>query len=167
MANQVQATVSRLRARFVGLEVREQRALLALGVFFGSLFLVYGLWFPANGFFEARKDARDRQFELLQYMRSTEQEARMLGGGAPQQVGGQDLLTQISRTASQAGITPSRLQPEGDSGVSVFFDGVPFNELMRWLQTQTEAGVSVRQMTVDREEQAGLVKARVVLRGAG
>ena len=89
----------------------------------------------------------------------------MLGDRTPRLIGGQDLLTQISRTASQAGITPSRLQPEGDSGVSVFFDSVAFNDLMRWLQSQTEAGVSVRQMTVDREERTGIVKARVVLRG--
>lgn len=165
MASVVQDNIGKLRARYSALEQREQVALTSLAVFFTGLFIVFGVWFPANDFFEARRADRDRQFELLQYMRSTEQEARTLGDQSPRVGGGQDLLTQISRTAAQAGITPSRLQPEGDSGVSVFFDGVAFNDLMRWLQTQTEAGVSIRQMSVDREESAGMVKARIVLRG--
>lgn len=164
MANALKDNINRLRIRYFGLERRDRLALTALVVFVGGLVLVYGIWIPTNEFVDSRRADRDRQFELLQYMRSTEQEARTLGAGAPPLPSGQDLLTQVSRSAQQLGVSPNRLQPEGANGVSVWFDNVPFNDLVVWLEQQTDQGVTVRQLSVDRQEEPGLVDARVVLR---
>ncbi|MDZ7686476.1 MAG: type II secretion system protein M [Gammaproteobacteria bacterium] len=164
MARTFKDNIDRLRTRYLGLERRDRLALTALIVFVGGLVLVYGIWIPANEFVDSRKSDRDRQFELLQYMRSTEQEARTLGVNAPPLPSGQDLLTRVSRSAQQFGVSPNRLQPEGSNGVSVWFDGVPFNDLVVWLQEQTNQGVTVRQLSVDRQEEPGLVNARIVLR---
>ena len=164
MANSLNTSIAKLKSRYASLEQREQTSLAVLAVFVAGLFLVYGIWYPANDFYRSNLDDRDRQFELLQYMRSTEQEARTLGDASASLPGGQDLLTLVSRTASQYGITPNRLQPEGN-GVSVWFDDVPFNDFARWLQAQSDAGVSIQQARIDRQEEAGLVSARILLRG--
>ncbi len=154
------------KVRFAALEPRERLAVSGLGVFFAGLFFVYGLWLPANHYYEDQLEDRDRQFELLQYMRSTEQEARTLGVDAGRLPSGQDLLTEVSKSAQNFQIKPNRLQPEGDSGVSVWFDEVSFNDLISWLQAQSEQGIKIRQLSIDRQDVSGLVDARVVLRGA-
>ncbi len=158
------AALELARSRFKGLEPRDRVALTALVTFFGALLLYFGVWAPANSFFEERQANRDQQLRLIQYMRSTEQEVRALvaEGGSAQ--GGQNLLTEVSRSAQQYGISPNRLQPEGSDGVSVWFDGVAFNELIRWLEAQSRQGVAVRQLSIDRNELSGTVNARVVLR---
>ncbi|XOV88667.1 MAG: type II secretion system protein GspM [Pseudomonadota bacterium] len=152
------------RSRFKALEPRDRVALLSLGVFFGLLLLYFGVWVPANTFFAERQANRDQQLRLVQYMRSTEQEARAAAAEGGNTVNGQNLLTEVSRSAQQFGISPNRLQPEGSDGVSVWFDGVAFNDLIRWLEAQSRQGVAVRQLSIDRNAVSGTVNARIVLR---
>jgi general secretion pathway protein M len=101
---------------------------------------------------------------MLQGMRETEKDARASSGNATTAPTGQSLLSQVSRTAQQFGIKPNRLQPEGNDAVSVWFDEVSFNDLIKWLDSQSQSGMSVRQISIDREELPGRVNARIVLR---
>ena len=152
-------------SRYQSLEKRDRLALNALSTFFGLLFLVYGIWVPANDFHEARRADRDRQLNLVQYMRASEKEARAMSKSTTKgSAAGQTLLTQVSRTAQTYGIPPNRLQPEGSDGVSVWFDGVAFNELAQWMQAQANDGIMVRQISIDRHDEPGKVNARIVLR---
>ncbi|MEX2327090.1 MAG: type II secretion system protein GspM, partial [Pseudomonadales bacterium] len=77
---------------------------------------------------------------------------------------GQSLLSEVSRSALEFNINPNRLQPEGTGGVSVWFDGVVFDDLMLWLQEQSAQGIYVQQVSIDRQAAAGKVNARIVLR---
>jgi general secretion pathway protein M len=156
--------LAQARSRYSALERRDRLALNGLFAFFAVLVVYYGLWSPANNFLEAKREARDYQLSLLQYMRESEREARSLKTTAPPAVSGQALLTQVSRTAQQFSINPNRLQPEGAEGVSVWFDAVAFNDLVRWLESLSQQGVSVRQISIDRQADPGKVNARVVLR---
>lgn len=164
MAQSGPALIRQGQARFRALDRRDQLALISLGGFLAVLIFVFGIWIPANDFRESQASARDRQFELVQYMRSTEQEARTLGDGSARAPSGQNLLTQISRSARQYNISPNRLQPEGE-GVSVSFEDVAFDSLIQWLQAQSEEGIRVRQLSVAREDAPGLVNARILLEG--
>ena len=158
---QIRNFVSRYRA----LERRDQLALIGLGIFLSLLFLYYGVWDPANSFFEARETKRDRELSLVKYMKASEGQAiAVRGGSVARSVSGQSLLTQVNRTTQQFNIKPNRLQPEGSEGVSVWFDDVVFNDLIRWLEMQSQQGVIVRQISIDRQPEAGKVNARVVLR---
>jgi len=61
------------------------------------------------------------------------------------------------------GITPNRMQPEGDS-VSLWFEQVAFAELMTLTDAlRREQSVGLDQMVVDRTEDPGKVRARLVL----
>ena len=76
---------------------------------------------------------------------------------------GQSLLSQISSSTQGFQIKPNRLQPEGSDGVSVWFDDVNFNNLVRWLEAQAQQGITVRQISIDRDDLPGTVSARVIL----
>jgi len=156
--------IESLRARYRSLEPRDRLALLALSAFFGVLLFYFLLWQPLHKFRASSKDNFDKQTELLQAMRGSEKEARASIGKSVSTPTGQSLLTQVSRTAQQFGIKPNRLQPEGGDAVSVWFDEVNFNDLIKWLDSQSQSGMSVRQISIDREELPGKVNARIVLR---
>lgn len=164
MANRISRNIEVLKRRFLELERRDRISLTGLGAFLSVLVLYYGIWNPANEFVESRRAERDRQLALIQYMRSSEQEARAASIAVSKSPSGQSLLTQVSRSAQQYNINPNRLQPEGD-GVSVWFDAVAFNDLIRWLEAQSKQGVVIRQVAIDREDSPGIVNARIVLRG--
>lgn len=154
-----------LRQRYESIEPREQLAVKGLAGFFLALFVYFGMFEPANSFYEDRLSDFERNQSLLQYMKSTEAEARSAQTGNPS-IGGQNLMSDISNSARRFGINPNRLQPEGEDGVSVWFDGVSFALLLDWMASVTQQGVSVRQISIDRDDdQPGVVNVRIILRG--
>jgi type II secretory pathway component PulM len=158
--------VRRLMDAYRGLEKREQWALKGLAGFFGLLILYQMVWSTAYSYRENARQSRDRTHDLIQYMWATEVDARKADKGPAGGPSGQSLLTETSRSAQRFGIKPNRLQPEGDDGVSVWFDGVPFNQLMSWLGDLEKRGTAaVRQISIDRQELSGRVNARIVLKG--
>ncbi len=157
--------IAKLLDRYAQLEQRDKIALISLGLFFCVLFIYFGLLSPVHQFRDDSMAARDRHLELIQFMRSSEKEARSARTGSKAVATGQSLLTQISRIAQQVGIKPNRLQPEGSDAVSVWFDSVAFNDLVKMLkQVQLQQGIVVQQISIDREDQPGMVRARIVLR---
>ena len=61
-------------------------------------------------------------------------------------------------------MTPNRLQPEGESSVSLWFEAVAFSALVQLLdRLDREQGIGVDQMVIDRTEVSGAVRARLVL----
>jgi len=134
-----------------------------LSAFVAGLVLYFGVWDPAIRFRDARLAERDRNVEMITYMRQTEAKARSVRNQRPR-TSGQPLLSTISQIAQQNTLTPSRLQPEGEQGVSAWFDAVPFNTLIRFLEMlEFREGIIIRQITVDREDDPGVVRARIVL----
>lgn len=157
--------IDKLRGRYRQLEKRERSALNSLASFFVFLFLYFLIWNPVNRYHENSEVERDRQLNLIQFMRASEKEARASSSEGNRVHTGQSLLTVVSRTAQQMGIKPNRLQPEGSDAVSVWFNGVAFDDLMRLLkQIHARQGIGVQQISIDREEQPGMVRARIVLR---
>ncbi len=160
--NKMLATV---QSRFLDLEKREQNALIGLAAFFVVLIFYLGIWTPLNTFVDDSRQDRNRHLELLQYLKSTEAEAKAsTGTQARNTMSGQAMLTQVSRTAQSVGINPSRMQPEGADAVSVWFDNVAFTRLMLWLERLEGRGIVVRQVTIDRQDNPGQVSSRLVLR---
>lgn len=158
-----QPYVKNMTNRYLALERRDQTALIGLGIFVGALILYYGMWVPANEFFQSHQLQRDQELSLIKYMRASEDRARASRASAGQSVSGQALLTQISRTAQKFQINPNRLQPQGSGGVSVWFDGVPFDKLILWLEQESQKGIIIRDVSIDRSSDPGKVRARVVL----
>ena len=159
--------LTELYMRFKKLEAREQLAIWVLGVCLLLVTLYLGVWSPANRYASDGRLGHDTSLALLLHLHATEQEARVVAGReSGQRMTGQDLLTAVSRTAQTLGVVPRRIQPEGSESVSVWLDSIAFSQLMSWLEyLQAQQGIIVRQITIDRREQPGLISARLVLQG--
>jgi len=153
-----------LRDRYEHLERQEQFAVKALGIFFAGLFLYFGMLQPAHDFYADRLNDFVRNQSLLQYMKATEAQARASVSGESG-ITGQNLMSDVSNSARRFGINPNRLQPEGEDGVSVWFDGVSFGLLLDWMSNVSSQGASIRQISIDRDDASGIVNARIILRG--
>ena len=73
-------------------------------------------------------------------------------------------------TARAGGLGPAlkRIEPEGGDGVRVWLDGVAFDDLVKWLGTlSTSHGVDVVSASLERDEAAGRVNARLTLQAQG
>jgi general secretion pathway protein M len=158
-------TYRKLVREYGKLEARDRLSVQVLAGFFMVLFVVYGVWQPAADYAANAEISRDKNRDLLQYMNSTQAQARAsVKTMVPGTQTGRSLITLVSATAQQVGIKPNKLQPEGTDEVSVWFESVPFNNLVTWLESlQRREGVYVRQISVDRQEQSGIVNARLVL----
>ena len=155
--------ILQLVARYNGLPPRDRGALQLLVVFVVGLLFYLLVWAPVNNFYASSMAQRERQLSLIQYLHATEAQARALGSGKASALAGQSLLSQISSSTQGFQIKPNRLQPEGSDGVSVWFDDVNFNNLVRWLEAQAQQGITVRQISIDRDDLPGTVSARVIL----
>lgn len=150
--------------RFKQLKANEQRMLLFLAAFLAALGVYSLLWAPITDFQKDQLAERERQLELLTMMQQTEIQARNAVANVNTGAFDPNLLAVVTKATTAQGISPNRLQPEGDLSVSLWFDQVVFSELMQLIydlkQTQ---GIDVAQMVVDRTETAGKVRARLVL----
>ena len=162
----MRALISQIRQRIQELERKEKLAILALSVFFALLTFFLVVWFPIYEYREKQRDSYERSLDLLLYLRSTEEEARAVSiSEGARRMSGQTLLTKVTRTAKTAGIQPSRLQPEGNDTVSIWFDSVSYRELMLFLERlQSREAIYIIQLSIDKGTQSGKISSRVTVR---
>ena len=155
-----------IKTRFAELEKRERTALFSLAGFLIVVIFYIAVWSPIQSFVIDSQLDYNRHLKLLGYFKSTESEAKAASGDSSEKTAdGRSLLTTVSRMAQSVSVSPSRMQPEGGDAVSVWFDSVTFSQLMLLLERlESGKGIVVRQISIDRRDQPGLVSARVVLR---
>lgn len=163
---QLQTRSTALRERYAALQPREQQILLvgAVVVVFALAYLV--IWEPAatarQQAAQSLTDARDTavRIERLQAVAGNPEHKTTLAGV------NQSLLATVDQAskASRIGAPPSRLQPDGDSRVRVWFENVPFNAVVDWLHTlQTRYGINVENAEFTRKDKPGQVDVRLSL----
>lgn len=107
--------------------------------------------------------------QTLAWMKSAAKEIKQLGGGsstADRPKGKKFILSMVDRSAKKAGLgsVMKRVQPEGESGVRVWFENASFDELIKWLSViESKNGLSVNEINIEQTEAAGLVNVRVFL----
>lgn len=156
-----------LKANFASwwgnLEYREQ-LLLAIA----SLLLVVSV-----GYFLIWQPIQSEKVLLSQDIESTESLLTRLNAIAPgqaskqtTQIKGQNLslLAVVDKTVKAAGMGDSvkRIQPEGDAAAKIWLEQADFNKLLRWInQLNTQYGVDVSEITINREDTPGQIRARL------
>ena len=159
------ALILQIRQRIQELERKEKLAILALSVFLALLTFFLVIWIPIYEYKEKQRDSYEKSLDLLLYLQSTEEEARSVKVEGSKRMSGQTLLTKVTRTAKTAGIQPSRLQPEGNDSVSIWFDSVSYRELMLFLERlQSREAIYVIQLSIDKGNQSGKISSRVTVR---
>lgn len=162
---QLQARSAALRERYAALQPREQQILLVGAVVVVLAIGYLAIWEPAVTARQhatlALADTRDTavRIERLQASTGSHTQKTIVGTN-------QSLLATVDQAskASSIGTPPSRLQPDGDTRVRVWFENVPFNAMVEWLHTlQTRYGIRVENAEFTRKDKPGQVDVRLSL----
>jgi len=152
--------VASIKAWWQGLNLREQRLVLAMGSAF-SIFLLYSfIWQPLNeNVASTTKSLASRQ-ALLTWV--TDNTARYQGikstSGNPKSSG--SLSSIVNRTANQQQLTITRMQPQ-DEALQVWIDSAPFTQLLFWLeQLANNEGLQVQAIDLTQGDNSGEVRVR-------
>ena len=155
-------------AAWDGLSAQERKLVTALAAVIGAFLLYLILWAPMQRELTRLRASVPQDRAKLIVMRAQAVQAQQLRAKAPAGTRGGGLLSTIEQSAGTRGLRQSvaRIEPEGQTGARVFFDEVSFNELVAWLADLQAQGIRVESATVQRRPAAGIVNARVLLRGA-
>lgn len=157
-----------LLARYRELLPREQ-LIVAIGLVVVGILLIYSLlWAPFSLARSRQATALAAERDMAQRLETIAgvvQRARSQGIGAIQGQG-QSLLTLVDTAARepQLGKTPSRMQPEGEKEVKVWFEDVGFDALSRWIASlESRYGVAVVNAEFEKRSTPGVVNARLTV----
>jgi len=154
---------------FLSLTQRErtmvQVAASVVVIFIFYLFVVQ----PISTNYKKNKKNVAEATQTLEWMHAAAREVKQLRGGRllPEQPQGrQFILSMVDSSVRKAGLAGvmKRVQPEGDSGVRVWFEDAAFDELIKWLATiESKHGLLVNEINIEKTESTGLVNVRVFL----
>ena len=137
------------------------------------LALVYvAAWSPLSSSVIRLQQSVEEQQTLLQWMKQSAVEVNRLRGGAGG-VGAGDrrsLLAVVDQTSKQSQLGPAvkRIEPDGQELVRVSLEQASFDDLVTWLgNLQRSFGVSVADVSIDRQADRGRVNVRLTLKRSG
>lgn len=143
----------------------DQRALGALILFLGGLFLVYGLFMPAKHFFDGARARAEESRQLVQWIES---QRPVLEGLEPPSSAAQisgTLLQRVTAAAEQHRITIKRFEPEGEGRIRLWIERARYQDLQPWLNGLIQQRFSIRTLNLDALPEEGMISARLTLEG--
>lgn len=162
--------IQKLTARYDQLSRRDQQAVMVLGLAVLLAVLYLAIWKPAADFRERATASRDNAIALVAWMASNEEslqrlaEDRRRGRTAAAPEDGRQLMSLVTGSARQAGLSLQRFEPSGDNAMRVWIEDAPFNQVARWLEElATGHGITIDQASVDRAGNPGQVGVRLTL----
>ncbi|SFM25935.1 type II secretion system protein GspM [Marinobacter zhejiangensis] len=163
--------VGKLIAQYDHLPKRDQQALTVLLVALVIAVIYFAIWRPATEFHAAAEASRENAEELLAWMSANRQGIQSLAqssargtGNNSQITDGRALMSTVTRSAGESGLSLNRFEPSGDSAIRVWLEDVPFQSVASWIERlNDEFGVVVEQASFDRQDSPGIVTARLTL----
>ncbi len=147
---------------------RDRMALKILAITLVLLILFFAVWQPALAYMKDQESMLDQRVALLKLVRenSAVLAAMSKAGGNAQQptLSSQQLVSSVTNMAQRQGVALKRFEPSGESELKVWVDDVAFDKVVTWLaELKARLGVRVEQISVEKQEQPGLVSARLTL----
>ena len=160
-----------MKAWWFGLQVSERRTLSLGGVSLILIVIYFGGWAPLQDDILSLEKQVQEQQAVKRWMQQSATEVEQLRGSGSSQTrhDGRSLLAIVDQTAknSRLGSNLKRLEPEGSGVVKVWLEQVSFDDMMAWLLSlETQQGLIVSTITIDRQESSGHVNARMTLKGS-
>ncbi|MEO5330613.1 MAG: type II secretion system protein M [Magnetococcus sp. YQC-5] len=153
-----------------GLAPRERWVLLGGTILLVVLMVVFLVVMPGLEWLENQSRVVKEKSATLEWMKQSALEVgslkKLAGSVTPVTTTGESLLALADRTAKVRGLGGAlqRVEPEGEGRVRLWFEKVAFEKLMEWMAELLERHAArADTITIDREEEPGLVRARVVL----
>jgi general secretion pathway protein M len=168
LRERVLAELAPVRARFEALQKREQ-LMVAAAALVVALALVYlVIWEPVVLLREHRAGDLEAARDIAQQLERLGAQARLAHPPGPGAAGGAgvSLLSAVDQSTKDGTLAkaPARLQPDGENQVRIWFEDVPFDSLLRWMDgLQARYGVRIDNAAIERRPAAGIVNARLAL----
>lgn len=166
LRDQLAATplAQKLWARYETAAPREQLVMRTLGGVLLLLAILVLVILPLHRFNAGAIGDYRAQQETLAWMQANR---NAVGSGEVKaRAAGDSLLTLANQSARNFGITFKRYEPNGDKGLNLWLEQVPFNQVVRWLDAlERDHGIVPVEFTASRRTEAGMVDVRVNLQG--
>lgn len=142
-----------------------ERWIVIGGLIFCGFYLFYVLIYsPLNSAIHGKTLQLQDKKDTLVWMQQVKSQYK------PQQplqsLGSGQLLTVLAEQLNTAAFKhfPYRLQQVGKGDIQLLFERVPYNTLVEWLWSFSKKyAITLQQLTIERVETSGLVKAMVIL----
>lgn len=160
------SAITQGRERFLALQVRERWMLgvCSLVVLVTLIYLV--VWEPITNAHSNRTLALEASRALAVRLEQAASQVGQVRHVQPRGTRGGSLMAAVDLASKQSGLGkgPSRIQPEGDREVRVWFEDVSFDLLVSWLSSlQTRDGIGVQTFEVEPQASPGRVNVRLSL----
>ena len=148
---------------------REKMILGVAGILLIALMYYSIIYSPLRDSVALKQQRLANEISLASWLVSVVPEVQRLQGskGENSSQSSGSLLSDVDQTSKAAGLgkAVTRLQPEGEKEVRAWLDAAPFNETLRWLRTlESSYGVEIAELSFNRDNEAGLVKARITFK---
>lgn len=149
---------------------RERRVLILGGGALVVILYIFALRLPAERAVKNLEARVVQERALVAWMEQTRDGILALQGQAPSGSEALDrdqaLFSLADESAREAGFGSqlARIEPAGDDGARVNFEGIAFDALIRWLVHLRQAhGVTANEVTIRRASEDGRVDAQLLL----
>lgn len=159
--------LERLREIWNGLNASERRLLAMGGALLAIVLLFVMLWLPLEKDLARLRVSVPQDRTQLEHMRALADAVRPLRAKLRTRSAGATPLSAVDAmlTAQNLRSAVTHLEADGDSGVRLTLDGVPFNTLVSLLaELQDTQQLVVDSATLDAQTKPGLVNANLRLR---
>lgn len=154
---------------YQGLQQRERQLVLAASTVIIITLLYLIIWEPIHKGIEDQTQKYQTQVDIIDWMQTAATEVRTLkasGASKRRTNNSQPVTLLVENSAATAGIKPylTKLESTSDKGARVTIDAASFDQVLLWLNTlQTQYGISVSSASLERDDKAGAVNARMTL----
>jgi len=126
------------------------------------------LWEPLHKGLQQEQTKSESQQQLLQWMQQSAMEVKHLtaSGGHQIKLRNQPVSLVLEQSLKNAGLKPyvGKLESSGNNSARVKLDGVPFDQMLVWLDTiATYNAILVSSASVERGEKPGSANVRLSL----
>jgi len=148
---------------------RERRLIGIAAVLLAAVGLVQFVYLPLADYRERERRAWDSAAERLARVETQAAEIVALRGlerAKPEAVAEADrsIRSIVGRSAKAAGLALSRLAPEPDGRLGVWFDAAAAPALFRWIEAlETRHGITVAKATISADSDGSAVRAQLTL----
>ena len=158
--------VARTETWYVGLAPRDQLLVKLLAAFMLVVVLLFGMILPAGDFQRKAQANYLRSMENLQWMIQHKSLAASSLQQRTERDPGQSLLGIANSSSKGFQLSFKRYEPVGDNGLSLWMENIAFNNMIRWLERLDKRyGITVQDISVERQQAKGFVNVRLVLQG--
>jgi general secretion pathway protein M len=149
-----------MKERWLSLNVREQRLIMAMGSVILFFILYSVIWKPLNNNIEKATSKVARYQKLQTWVQTETSRYKSIAGSGGKASSKGSLSSVVNKTAGRNLISIARTQPQADD-LQVWIEEVPFNQLLTWLeQLSNRENIKVKSIDLTNTDQTGVVKVR-------